>query len=63
MNSLPRILIALLISTAIAAILSTLLGRALVLNSQRDTLRLGLVIFAIATAISLPLLLTLRRKR
>lgn len=60
MNSLPRILIALFISTAIAAILSTLLGRALVLSSQRDTLRLGLIIFAIAAAITLPLL-TLRR--
>jgi hypothetical protein len=63
MNSIARILIALFISTIVAAILATLLGRALVLGSQRDVIRLGLVIFAIAAAISLPLFLALGRKR
>ena len=63
MNSLARILIALALSTILAAIAAPLLSQALFLSSQRDALHLGLVIFAIAAAISLPLLLALGRKR
>ncbi|BBO35760.1 hypothetical protein [Lacipirellula parvula] len=63
MNTLARILIALALSAILAAIAAPVLSHPLFLSSQRDALRLGLVVFAIAAAISLPLLLALGRKR
>ncbi len=62
MNKLPHILLALAVSAAAAALLSTLLGRILFLSSRAEVVRLGVILFAISSAIWITLILVIRRK-
>ncbi len=62
MNKLPHILLALVVSAAAAAILSTLLGRILFLSSRAEVVKLGAILFAISAAIWITLILAIRRK-
>lgn len=62
MEKLPHILLALAISAAAAAILSTLLGRILFLSSRAEVVKLGSILFAISSAIWITLILAIRRK-
>jgi len=62
MSKLSHILLALVVSAAAAAILSTLLGRLLFLSSRAEVVKLGLILFAISAAIWITLILAIRRK-
>ena len=62
MKKLPHILLALVVSAAAAAILSTLLGRILFLSSRGEVVKLGAILFAISAAIWITLILAIRRK-
>ena len=62
MKKLPHILLALVVSAAAAAILSTLLGRILFLSSQAEVVKLGAILFAISSAIWITLILAIRRR-
>jgi len=62
MKKLPHILLALVVSAAAAAILSTLLGRILFLSSRGEVVKLGAILFAISTAIWITLILASHRK-
>ena len=62
MKILPRILTALLISAALAAVLSTILGRVLFLSSRSEVITLAATIFVIAVAVTLPLIAFRRGK-
>ncbi|MBL9162122.1 MAG: hypothetical protein JNL18_05190 [Planctomycetaceae bacterium] len=61
MKKLPHILLALTVSAAAAAILSTLLGRILFLSSRSEVVKLGVILFAISSAIWIALILAIRR--
>lgn len=62
MKKLPHILLALAVSAAASALLSTLLARLLFLSSQAEVVKLGVILFAISSAIWITLILALRRK-
>jgi hypothetical protein len=62
MKTLPHILLAIVVSAAAAALLSTLLGRILFLSSQAEVVKLGAILFAISSAIWITLILAIRRK-
>ena len=63
MKKLPHILLALGVSGAAAAIVSALLGRILFLSSRAEVVKLGLILFAISSAIWITLILAIRRKK
>ena len=62
MKKLPHILLALAVSAIASALLSTLLGRILFLSSQAEVVRLGVILFAVSSAIWITLILAIRRK-
>ena len=62
MKILPHILLALVVSAAAATILSALLGRILFLSSRAEVVKLGLILFAVSSAIWITLILAIRRK-
>jgi hypothetical protein len=62
MKKLPYILLALAVSAAAAALLSTLLGRILFLSSQAEVVKLGIILFAVSSTIWITLILVIRRK-
>ena len=62
MKRLPHILLALAVSAIAAALLSTLLGRILFLSSQAEVVKLGVILFAVSSAIWITLILAIRRK-
>ncbi|MBA4105306.1 MAG: hypothetical protein C0485_06075 [Pirellula sp.] len=62
MKRLPHILLALAISAAGAALVSTLFGRILFLSSRSEVVKLGAILFAISSAIWITLVLAFRRK-
>lgn len=62
MKRLPHILLALAVSAAASALLSTLLGRILFLSSRSEVVKLGAILFAISSAIWIALILAIRRK-
>jgi len=62
MKKLSHILLALAVSAAAAALLSTLLGRTLFLSSQAEVVKLGVILFAISSSIWITLILVVHRK-
>lgn len=62
MTKLPHILLALAISAIASALLSTLLGRILFLSSRAEVVKLGVILFAVSSAIWITLILAIRRK-
>jgi len=62
MKKLPHILLALVVSAVAAAILSTVIGRIFFLSNRDEATRLGLILFAISTAIWMTLIFTIHRK-
>ncbi|QDT75480.1 hypothetical protein [Lacipirellula limnantheis] len=62
MKRLPHILLALAVSAAASALLSTLLGRILFLSSRTEVVKLGAILFAISSATWITLILAIRRK-
>jgi hypothetical protein len=62
MKKLPHILLALAVSAAAAALLSTLLGRILFLSSRAEVVKLGVILFAVSSAVWITLILAIRRK-
>jgi thiol:disulfide interchange protein len=62
MRTSIHLLLAALVSAAAAALLSTVIGRALMLSGRGEVVRLGVVLFVVGLGISLPLVLTVRRR-
>lgn len=62
MKRLPHILLALAVSAAASALLSTLLSRILFLSSRNEVVKLGAILFAISSAIWIALILAIRCK-
>ena len=62
MKKLSHIILALAVSAAAAALLSTLLGRILFISSRAEVVKLGVILFAISSAIWITLILAIHRK-
>jgi hypothetical protein len=62
MKTLTHILLAIAVSAAASALLSTLLGRTLFLSSRAEVVKLGVILFAISSAVWITLILAIRRK-
>jgi hypothetical protein len=60
-EKLPSIFLALAISAAAAALLSTLLGRILFLSSRSEVVKLGVILFVISSAVWITLILAVGR--